>query len=284
MSSPFARMPIAVLKNTTLSPWARLVHALLIDYDTEEGGCYPGRERIANDLGASIPTIDRALNELCAARLITKKRQGRGHTNNYTINHESSPVMTLMEDDSPPTTTQEHDSSPMITPESSPVRSPESSPVMTKLDVVKQDEINKTPLPPNHRPTETEARVQEVVLWWMRTAGLMTLTDRQAALQAAHTLLAAGFTLETLPGLYAHCKAEAKNAVTLPLMVKWADGYRAKAAPKAAQSQTTEERLAYLKRGKRTHSWDLPSDHQRYESSWGGELLDQDIAYLEAGR
>ncbi|TXH08329.1 MAG: helix-turn-helix domain-containing protein [Hyphomicrobiaceae bacterium] len=160
MTSPFAKMPISVLKNGKLSPWARLVHALLIDYDTEEGGCYPGRERLANDLGTSIPTIDRALTELCKAGLIIKKRQGRGHTNNYTIVHESSPVMTLMPDDSSSKTTKTHDSSPVRTPESSPVSSPESSPVMTKPDVVKPDELNQkryVPPPPQNRTPQRQS-------------------------------------------------------------------------------------------------------------------------------
>jgi len=146
------------------------------------------------------------------------------------------------------------------------------------------NEIQRDTLPPTPQRTlnQTEACDYEVVEWWSKTTGIKPI-DKQAALQAAHTLLAAGFTLATLPGLYAHCKAEAKNGVTLPLMVKWADGYRAKAAP-SKNGSSTADRLAYLKRGKRTHSWDLPSEHQRYESSWGAELLDQDIAALEGGR
>lgn len=158
MNAPYARLPISVLKNQKLSPWARLVYPLLVNYHTEENGCFPGRERLADDLGISVPTVDRALSELCTAKLIVKQRQGRGHTNRYLLVLESSPVMTHKEDDSSSTTTQTDDSSRVSTPESSRMMSPESSPVMTNLDVVKQDQVEKNVNPPSPLRDSTEKR------------------------------------------------------------------------------------------------------------------------------
>ncbi len=154
VSAPFVKFPTSVLKDKSLSAWARLLYPLLIDYRTERG-IFPGRDRLADDLGVSIPTVDRALTELCSAGLLTKMRQGRGHTNRYTIVDNPSPVSGQGAHDSSPVMTHDDDLSPVMSQivyESSPVMSPESSPVMTPLKEVEQDleeqETVKTPLPP----------------------------------------------------------------------------------------------------------------------------------------
>jgi hypothetical protein len=139
MDMPFARLPLRVLTNKELSAWARLLYPLLLNYHSEEHGCFPGQERLAADLGVSVDTIGRALNELVTARLIAKKRRGRGHTNAY--------VLLL---DSAPTRNQEYDSAPTRIPDSAPVRTVESAPVRNNLYPVEKDlgKEGDTPLTP----------------------------------------------------------------------------------------------------------------------------------------
>jgi DNA-binding transcriptional ArsR family regulator len=112
---------------------ARLTYQLLVDYNSEERGCFPKRELLAANLGVSKPTVDRALTELCDRKLITKKRQGRGHPNRYFFPDESSPETTQEVHESSPVSTHMEESSPMTTLESSPVSTPESSPMTTPI-------------------------------------------------------------------------------------------------------------------------------------------------------
>jgi DNA-binding transcriptional ArsR family regulator len=113
----WVKVPVAVLTAKALSPWARLCWAMLADHDGRRG-CFPSRETLAAELGASVPTIDRALRELVDAGLVVRTRQGRGHTNRY----ELSRVIGQTADESSPVIGQKPDDlSPVIGPESSPV-------------------------------------------------------------------------------------------------------------------------------------------------------------------
>ena len=71
--------------------WAMIYHVLTLDQDLSDGafrlyvlllmyarqadGCWPGRERLAKDLGASVPTVDRRLSELVKKGLITRQQR-----------------------------------------------------------------------------------------------------------------------------------------------------------------------------------------------------------------
>jgi len=145
MSVPFVKLPIKVLKNRQLSPWARLLYSLIADYQTDRGA-YPGRERMADDLGTSVPTVDRALAELSAAGLIKRHRQGRGHTNRYFLTDDLSPVTTQSSDELSPVITQTTDDLSRVT-------TPDLSPVITPLKEVKPDlEEPESPVVPEEKP------------------------------------------------------------------------------------------------------------------------------------
>ena len=70
----FAAMPYLVLKDTGLSPGARLAYALLLMYAWQEGSCFPGQERMARDMGISERHLRRFLNELKDASYIAWER------------------------------------------------------------------------------------------------------------------------------------------------------------------------------------------------------------------
>jgi hypothetical protein len=55
-----------------LSDGAFRLYVLLLKYAQQRGGCWPGRERLARDLGTTTRTIDRRLAELIERGLITR--------------------------------------------------------------------------------------------------------------------------------------------------------------------------------------------------------------------
>ena len=64
---------------------ARFLFALLLSYAWQEGHCWPGQRRLAEDLEVSERTIRTWLKELVDARLISIERRGLNRTNVYWI-------------------------------------------------------------------------------------------------------------------------------------------------------------------------------------------------------
>lgn len=81
----FAQLPRLVLRAKGLSDKAKVVYALLLDYAWQQGSCFPGQHRLAQDLSTTERTIRRALDELRRFRLIDWKRRGLSQTNIYYI-------------------------------------------------------------------------------------------------------------------------------------------------------------------------------------------------------
>lgn len=81
----FAQLPYYILCDKELSAWARLAYAVLLKYAWQEGSCFPGQQRMADDLGISEKTLRNALNELKEYNYIDWKRQGLNKPNVYTI-------------------------------------------------------------------------------------------------------------------------------------------------------------------------------------------------------
>ncbi|MBD3256731.1 MAG: hypothetical protein GF383_16675 [Candidatus Lokiarchaeota archaeon] len=63
-----------------LSDGAFRLYVLLLKYAQQRGGCWPGRERLARELGTTTRTIDRRLAELTERGLITRVQRGKGVT------------------------------------------------------------------------------------------------------------------------------------------------------------------------------------------------------------
>ncbi len=81
----FAQLPRPVLRAKGLSPKAKLVYAALLDYAWQAGSCFPGQQRLADDLDVSIDTVQRALQELRDFQLVAWERRGLTKPNIYAI-------------------------------------------------------------------------------------------------------------------------------------------------------------------------------------------------------
>jgi predicted transcriptional regulator len=69
-----------------LSHGARLTYVLLLRYAWQEGSCFPGIDRLAEELEVERKSVMRYTKELQDKELITIKRRGMGKTNLYYIN------------------------------------------------------------------------------------------------------------------------------------------------------------------------------------------------------
>jgi hypothetical protein len=81
----FAQVPRPILRAKNLSPKAKLVYSLLLDYAWFEDYVFPSQETMAKELDISINTVQRALDELRAYRLIDWKQQGQNLPNVYSF-------------------------------------------------------------------------------------------------------------------------------------------------------------------------------------------------------
>lgn len=81
----FTQLPNYVLKDKRLSFGARLAYAVLLSYAWQEDSCFPGQERMAEDLGTSDRSIRTFLNELRERRYVSWKQQGLNKPNIYYI-------------------------------------------------------------------------------------------------------------------------------------------------------------------------------------------------------
>jgi len=82
----FTQVPNFILRNPDLSTNAKTAFALLLSYAWHNNRCYPGQERMAEDMGTHAATVSRAMKELEEFSLIEIERRGQGKTNYYTLN------------------------------------------------------------------------------------------------------------------------------------------------------------------------------------------------------
>lgn len=85
LKTGFTQLPNYILRDTTLTPWARLAYAVLLSYAWQEGSCFPGQQRMAEDLGCSERYLRDALKDLRKHNYIDWKQQGLNKTNVYHI-------------------------------------------------------------------------------------------------------------------------------------------------------------------------------------------------------
>ena len=81
----FTQIPNFILRDPDLSPNAKTTYGLLLSYAWHNNLCFPGQERLAEQMGTHVATVSRAITELEACGLIEIERRGQGKTNVYTI-------------------------------------------------------------------------------------------------------------------------------------------------------------------------------------------------------
>lgn len=87
----FTQVPNFILKEPNLSIGAKLTYAMFLSYAWHNESCFPGQERLAQDMGISRSRVTQLITELQKLDLITIERRGQGKTNRYTIHFSVRP-------------------------------------------------------------------------------------------------------------------------------------------------------------------------------------------------
>ena len=85
LREPFAQIPLFILANPTISPQGKVVYGLLLSYAWQKGSCFPGQERLADDMGRDVTNIRTYLKELKEKELVSYEKRGFAKTNLYII-------------------------------------------------------------------------------------------------------------------------------------------------------------------------------------------------------
>jgi|SRR6266568_7820622 DNA-binding MarR family transcriptional regulator len=85
LKTGFVQLPNFILTDKKLSANAKLSYALLLSYAWQKDSCFPGQQRMADDLGLSERHLRRAIKELEDSNYISVERRGLNKTNVYTI-------------------------------------------------------------------------------------------------------------------------------------------------------------------------------------------------------
>jgi len=89
----FTQVPNFILKDATLSVGAKVAYAMFLSYAWHNDSCFPGQDRLAEDMGMSRSRVTEFVGELQRAGFVTIERRGQGKTNLYTIHFQvKSPV------------------------------------------------------------------------------------------------------------------------------------------------------------------------------------------------
>jgi DNA-binding transcriptional ArsR family regulator len=81
----FTQVPNFLLKAKKLSSGDKMAFAMLLSYAWQNDYCFPGQERLAQDLGLSDRSVRTHLKSLEKNGLLRIKRRGQGRTNIYEL-------------------------------------------------------------------------------------------------------------------------------------------------------------------------------------------------------
>ena len=84
----FTQLPNFILKDPSLSVGAKVTYAMFISYAWHNESCFPGQERLAQDMGLSRVRVTQLIAELERVGLVKIQRRGQGRTNLYTIHFQ----------------------------------------------------------------------------------------------------------------------------------------------------------------------------------------------------
>jgi hypothetical protein len=93
LQSGFTQVPNFILKDANLSPGAKVTYAMFLSYAWHNDWCFPGQDRMANDMGMSRSRVTEFVSELERSGLISIQRRGQGKTNFYTVHFQVQPAV-----------------------------------------------------------------------------------------------------------------------------------------------------------------------------------------------
>lgn len=79
----FTVIPNTIFARRDISAGAKLAYMLLLSYAWQKGSCFPGQQRMCDDMGVSVRSLRNYLRELESAGLVVTKRRGLTQTNIY---------------------------------------------------------------------------------------------------------------------------------------------------------------------------------------------------------
>ena len=81
----FTQVPNFILRDGNITVGAKVVYAMFLSYAWHNDSCFPGQDRLAEDMGMSRVRVTQLIAELQRAGLVNIQRRGQGKTNLYTI-------------------------------------------------------------------------------------------------------------------------------------------------------------------------------------------------------
>lgn len=82
----FTQVPNFVLRSNKLNAGDKITFAMLLSYAWQNDYCYPGQEKLAQDLGLTDRSVRTHLKALEAIGLLAIQQRGQGKTNIYELN------------------------------------------------------------------------------------------------------------------------------------------------------------------------------------------------------
>lgn len=82
----FTQVPNFILISKRVSVGAKLTYAMLLKYAWQDDYCFPGQERLAEDLGVGKRSIVTFIKELQKVGYVEVQRRGQGKSNLYELN------------------------------------------------------------------------------------------------------------------------------------------------------------------------------------------------------
>lgn len=81
----FTQVPNFILRTNRIDAKAKLTYATLLSYAWHNDHCFPGQQKLADDMGLTLSTTNIAIKSLEAVKLLEIKRRGQGKTNIYRL-------------------------------------------------------------------------------------------------------------------------------------------------------------------------------------------------------
>jgi hypothetical protein len=82
----FVQIPIAIVRSRDLSRGAKMVYTALLSYAWHNDVCFPGQDRMAEDIGSSRWCVNLWLLGRDTKGFVKIIRRGQGKTNLYEVN------------------------------------------------------------------------------------------------------------------------------------------------------------------------------------------------------
>lgn len=81
----FTQVPNFILTNKDLSVGAKLAYAMLLKYAWTDDACFPGQQKLAEDIGSGERSVRTYLKELENVNFLEVTQRGLGKTNLYRL-------------------------------------------------------------------------------------------------------------------------------------------------------------------------------------------------------